>query len=583
MNRHTATEIGTVRQVLGATVKVALAADLAGVAPIYRGHLQPLGQTGSFVRIPQGQVDLVASVTQIGITALTTQPESRHAASEDERWLQVQLLGEVDRATGCFRRGVGTYPGLDDPVHFTTSGDLDLMFPPEGANYLKIGHLSTNQAVPVTLDVDRLVARHGAVVGATGSGKTSATAALLQGLLRTGHHNSRIVVVDPHGEYRSALSTGASVRSVLETNSERRLRVPYWMLPAREMLSVLTGGAASVPATNRFCELVLAGRQEFAGAADWLAVDPGAITADTPIPFDIRTVWYQFDYENRETRNSKDDPASVCAREQGCAESLEGAVFDQYGPAGASPHKAPTHGLYGASPARLRRGLKDPQLRFLQDLPNPNCDEPLAPIVMEWLGAPKPVSVLDFSGVPERVADVAIGLVLSLLFELALHGSEEGDAIGVQNPLLIVLEESHRYLGKQAGELALVSVNRIAREGRKYGIGLMLVTQRPSELPETALAQCGTILALRLSSVADQSAVRAGLPDNSGDIAAVLPTLRTHEALLSGEAVALPVRVTLTTPSPWPRAEDPSLESWRAEGVPLEVGSAIRRWRTKFE
>src|SRR5687767_8658554 len=227
--------IGRVRHILGATITVALDPDLAGVAPIYRGRLQSVGQIGSLVRIPQGLVDLIATVSLVGIAELAGPLSPTESPQLGERWLQVQLLGEIDRGTGRFQRGVGSYPGLDDPVHFATPHQLASVFPQPNEFHLRLGRLAAAEDVPVCLDVSRFVVRHAAIVGSTGSGKTSAVASLLQGFVSGGWRAANIVVVDPHGEYASALGGIASVRSVL-ADGERGLRVPYWALPAADIV-----------------------------------------------------------------------------------------------------------------------------------------------------------------------------------------------------------------------------------------------------------------------------------------------------------------------------------------------------------
>jgi DNA helicase HerA-like ATPase len=203
--------------------------------------------------------------------------------------------------------------------------------------------------------------------------------------------------------------------------------------------------------------------------------------------------------------------------------------------------------------------------------------------MQEWLGGKNPVSVLDFSGVPSRAADAAIGVVLNLLLEVSLRCEYGGPGIGRPSPVLVVLEEAHRYLGEGAMALTRNSANRIAREGRKYGIGLLLVTQRPTELPKTALAQCGTIIALRLSNSEDQGAIRTALPDAISGLAAVLPSLRTHEAIISGEALILPARAVLDNPNPWPHAKDPSLEPWRGDPRVPDIEPALESWRKTYQ
>ena len=262
---------------------------------------------------------------------------------------------------------------------------------------------------------------------------------------------------------------------------------------------------------------------------------------------------------------------------------MKPARFKQYGAGNSPPHKSPQFGSYGNVPERLRIGLRDPRLRFfLEPEGDPDGTDPLVGIIQEWLGEDRPVSVLDFNGVPAEASEAAIGVVLSLLFEVAVRSPVDGPGIGRPNPVLVVLEEAHRYLGDSAVELARASANRIAREGRKYGIGLMLVTQRPSELPETALAQCGTLVALRLSNSSDQGKIRAALPDTVSGLAAILPSLRTGEAVVSGEAVVLPSRTLIQRPDPLPLAEDPSLEPWRGEKTPPDVAPALAEWREAY-
>jgi uncharacterized protein len=567
--------------VLGATITVALDSDLAGVAPIYRGRLQPVGQIGSLVRIPQGLVDLIATVSLVGIAELTRPLVPALAAQHDERWLQIQLLGEIDHGTGRFQRGVGSYPGLDDPVHFATAGELASVFPSPGDRHLRLGCLAAAEEVPVCLDASRLVVRHAAIVGSTGAGKTSAVASLLQSFVRGGWRAANIIVIDPHGEYARAFGDDAAVRSVL-AQGDHGLRVPFWALPAADIVRIFTGTSGGATFTNRFAELVAQARRVFVQGADWLALDPTSVTADTPVPFDIRPIWHKLDAENRETRTNKGDPSTACKTNEGDPATLRSAQFEPYGPGGQSPHQAPTYGVYGTMPDLLRLGLLDPRLTFFQKPEGTHDSDPLTEVMQEWLGGSRPISILDFSGVPSVAADLAVGVILNLLFEVSLH-CEHPPGIGRPSPVLVVLEEAHRYLGDGASTLSRESANRIAREGRKYGIGLLLVTQRPTELPKTALAQCGTLISLRLSNAEDQGAIRAALPDSVAGLSAVLPSLRTGEAIVSGEAVILPSRAIVDRPDPMPLAEDPSLDPWRQEPGMPDVGPALAAWRGTYD
>ena len=577
------TYIGKIRHVLGSTVTVALDNELAGTAPIYRGRLQSIGQIGSLVRIPQGIVDLIASVDLVGIAELSGPIKPSESIQRDERWLQIQLLGEIDNGTSKFVRGVGSYPGLDDPVHFATADQLHAVFPGPNNKNLRLGRLAAAEEIPICVDASRFVVRHAAIVGSTGSGKTSAVASLLQEFINGGWNAANIVVIDPHGEYSQALCGNASIRSVLADN-DNKLRIPYWALPATEILQAFAGSTGGSTFYNRYIELVAEGRREFVQSANWLDLDPASVTADTPVPFNIQEIWHKLDGENNETRMIKGDHRTACRVSNGDPGNLQPATFEPYSPGGEAPHKGPNYGVYGTTPELLRLGLLDPQLQFLLTPEGkPDGTDPLVEVMHEWLGHTKPISVLDFSGVPAIAADIAIGVVLNLILEVSLRCDDKGPGIGRPSPVLIVLEEAHRYLGENANAMTRDSANRIAREGRKYGIGLLLVTQRPVELPDTALAQCGTLISLRLSNSEDQGTIRAALPDAISGLATVLPSLRTGEGVISGESTILPARVLFDLPNPKPKADDPSLDPWRNQPALPNISPAIKAWRGTYE
>lgn len=572
------TYIGRVRRVVGSSVTIELDSSLAGVSPIYMGQLQSVGQVGTLVRLPQGMVDLIATVTLVGIA------EGNDAITgESDRWLEVQLLGEVSRGSNRFQRGVGNYPGLDDPAHFALSDELAVLFPTEGKTHVAVGRLASSEQIAVSLDLSKLVVRHAAVVGSTGAGKTSAVATLLQRVSGGRWPSANVLVIDVHGEYASALGESAAVRSVLGSG-DGQLNVPYWALPAEAILRAFTGSSGTPSTLKDFTNLVARERKDFAAAATWLDLDPSAVTADTPVPFDLRLVWHQLDKDNRETRTSKGDPATSTMTDGGSAEDLVPATYLPHGNGGAPPHQGPSFNVHGKIPELLRLGLQDPRLAFLRSpLGELTGADPLPEVVSSWIGHAKAVSVLDFNGVPSEAAELAIGVILSLIFEIAVRTPPHGEGVGRPRPILIVLEEAHRYLSDGATPMARDAANRIAREGRKYGVGLTLVTQRPSELPDTALAQCGTLISLRLSNSSDQAKIRSALPDSVSGLAEALPSLRTGEAIISGEALALPARVLLDTPNPRPMADDPSIESWTLDASEPSLGPAIANWRGMYE
>ena len=160
------------------------------------------------------------------------------------------------------------------------------------------------------------------------------------------------------------------------------------------------------------------------------------MTADTPVPFDLRSVWHQLEYENNETRQVVGDPDTVCQVGAGDAQTLLPPTFQHYGAGNQPPHKSPVFGTYGRIPELLRIGLMDPRLQFFQEPQgDPQGDDPLVETMREWLGDLKPISVLDFSGVPAEASELAIGVVMNLIFEAAVRTPPDGPGIGRPSPV----------------------------------------------------------------------------------------------------------------------------------------------------
>lgn len=577
--RRDPTLIGRVKHVMGATVTVELLEEVAGSAPLYEGRVYHVGQIGSLVTLPQGPIRLIAAVTMLGISELTSPTEPAMIPQQGERWLKVQLLGELD-ALGKFQRGVSIFPSLDDEVRFATSQELTSMYPPEGRGFIGIGGLSTSRGHVLRLDVAKLVTRHTAVLGSTGSGKSSTVARIIQAMLAHGFGRANIVVIDPHGEYSAAFVGNASVKS-FDGEGAAALSIPYWALGLDDLLRAYMGSGSINPVIkNKVSELILKGRKDFLQAAGWSAPSPDDITVDTPIPYDIRDVWYELDYLNRAIAIGSKASGNFAETDKGDPKTLTPAKFEPY--AAGGPYQNTFYGQYSPLPDRMLVRLKDPRFAFLsRSFPDPAAADPLPEILDGWLGGDRPISVLNFSGVPSEAADVAIGAVLNLLFEIAIACPPD-QGIGRARPVLIVIEEAHRFIGEKVSDTAGAAKSaseRIAREGRKYGLGLMVVSQRPAELSETALSQCGTFVSMRLTNSGDQNRIKSALPDTVANLAEALPSLRTGEALVTGEAITLPSRVLIDRPQPEPSATDPALDPWLGAPTTNDIDKAVARWR----
>lgn len=584
------TYLGHVSAVSGSTITVKLAESLSSGLAMIDGHTYRVGQVGSFVRIPLGYQDLYGVVAEIGAAAA---PQSVAIADVDGqdtgRWMRVELAGE---ATGDhFERGLSQHPNVDDAVHLVTQKDLRRIYGGAEEDQIEIGTLSSAENIVVRLSLDALVTRHSAIVGSTGSGKSTTVASLLRSVVRTAENvaasGARILLLDVHGEYSAALGDLAKTFSASPSPGEEPLFVPYWALEAGELLDFVAGGLSDnhlIAFTDKIQEL----KESRLGAGALPGLDPQSLTVDSPVPFSLKKLWYDLiDFETATfTGPQRDLPALEAAGD----------------PATLTPPHYKPHAMGAAGPFLnqaakgirrqlnlLRSRLLDRRYDFIlhpgpwePDLAGQTAQD-LDTLLAGWLGHDRPITILDLSGVPSSVLVRLIGSILRIVYE-ALYWSREKTEGGVLRPLLVVMEEAHRYVSPDSGNVAADVVKRIAKEGRKYGVGAMLVSQRPSEIDETILSQCGTLIALRLSNPADRGRVKGALPDNLSGLMDLLPVLRTGETIISGEAARLPVRCRVSLPPAdrLPRSSDPEVSTaWRTRRVAEGYDRMVASWRAQ--
>ena len=589
MTSRDPTYLGLVASVRGSSVSVHLAQSIASGLSIIEGRAYRIGQVASFVRIPQGYQDLFGVVSEVGAKAA---PEAPRAADADTgRWMEVQLVGEA--IGGVFERGISQYPNVGDSVHITTESSLARIYGAGEAGHVVIGSLSSAESIPAKLALGELVTRHSAVLGSTGSGKSTTVASLLQAITSspagdTAYPSARILMLDIHGEYRRALAGVATIYSVDPQPGEERLLIPYWALSATDLLDFLTGGLDDGPRETAFNDKMFELKVRTHTAVNFPGVAEGSITVDTPIPFSLKKLWYDLiDFEVRTFEGqNRDQPA---LQSEGDADAL---VAPKY-----KPHAMGAQGPFLNTQAiGIRRQLNLLRSRLLDRrydfLLHPGPWEPnlegrtqsdLDDVLAGWIGGQRPISLLDLSGVPSVVLERLIGSILKIVYE-SLFWSREKSEGGIARPLLIVMEEAHRYLSNGADGLASETVQRIAKEGRKYGVGAMVISQRPSEVDETILSQCGTLFALRLSNPTDRERVRGILPDGLVGLLDVLPVLRTGEAIVMGEAAKLPMRCRITLPPEdrQPQSTDPEVsEKWSLFRRPEGYERVVAAWRAQ--
>ena len=572
----------------GASVTVALAPSLASGLAIISGRTYRVGQVGSFVRIPQGYQDLFGIVIEVG--ALGEKGGSKFPDAGKDRWMRVELAGESIGER--FERGLSQHPNIDDTVHIVTESDLKKIYGDKGADQVVIGSLSSAENISVSLSLDALVTRHSAVLGSTGSGKSTAVASLLRSLIAPsdgglGSPGARILLLDIHGEYSSALADLSTVYSATPKPGEQNLHVPFWALDSSELLD-LTVGSLSDPQETAFSDEVFRLKAESIAAHPLPGLDPVSLTVDSPVPFSLKKLWYNLlNFETATyTGQQRDVPALEVA---GDADSLTPPRYTPHAMGAAGPFLNPAAKGIRRQLNQLRSRMLDRRYDFLLH-PGPwepdldgGVSEDLDVLLQGWLGHDKQITILDLSGVPSDFLERIIGSILRVVYD-ALFWSREKTEGGVLRPLLVVMEEAHRYLGPENTQVASGIVKRIAKEGRKYGIGAMLISQRPAELDETILSQCGTLVALRLSNPADRARVKGSLPDNLSGLMDLLPVLRTGEAIVAGEAASLPVRCRIRIPEPKhrPNSADPEVtESWKTRRVAEGYDRVVASWRSQ--
>ena len=514
--------IGDVLAVVGAVVTAHLnEGALTGPLPVTVGEL---------VSVPAGDGRAVGIVHNL----------RKGRRVDDVAVAEIHLLGEIKPADGAavFRRGLTAHPALDAPIARVTPGESSVVYAQPSVASVRVGSLRRDPQVPAFVLPDALLGKHFAILGSTGSGKSCAVTVVLRAILAQ-YPKAHIVLIDPHGEYRDAFGERALV---LDAAS---LELPYWLTTFEEAASLLVSGDAS----RAYAEAAILADAILRAKTLYLGLEPDSanITVDTPVPYRL---------------------SDLCR----VIEEAMGTLN--------KPEAAPA---YRHLVNRINTIRQDRRYAFMfQSLVVRDSMQSILGRLVRLPVDGKPISVLDISGVPSEVVNVVVSLLCRLFFELGFWADRSVGGV----PLLVVCEEAHRYVpGDPALGFAPTrrAIDRIAKEGRKYGVSLCLVSQRPSELSPGSLSQCGTIFALRLSNERDQAYIKNALPDGSDWLIRTLPALGTGEAVVVGEGVTVPMQIRF---DPLPREYQPASSTpsftaaWSEEVDGARVlDGAIARWR----
>ena len=612
------TYIGSVQDVQGSTIGVVMDKNTVSGLCFIDGEGYRIGQMGSFVKISIGFLELYGIVSQVGASAV---PEKMTELDPyGQRWLRIQLVGEGHKGQS-FQRGLSQYPTIGDSVHLVTESDLRVIYGQgEPDDYVSVGSLASSESIPALVNINKLVTRHSAILGTTGSGKSTTVAGLIRSLSDAEKYPSaRILILDIHGEYQRAFRGRSSVLRVgAATDGDvAPLHVPYWALNFDELCSVCFDGPLEGNRLAAVADAVLELKREGLRGFPCPGITEQSLSVDSPVPFSIHKLWLNLHIKEYKTvipspgAEASERVTAYVLNEAGEPEQVGDAMHvvaplfrsvKTTGPAGERVQHANEGANLRQPLASLASKLRDPRYAFILNpgelLPNvngvPRSD--LDSLLRSWVGGEKPVTILDLSGIPTSILDALIGALLRVLYD-ALFWARKLPEGGQERPLLLVLEEAHSYLNSEKNNSAGTAVKRIAKEGRKYGVGLMIVSQRPSEVDSTILSQCGTIISLRLSNDSDRGQVVGASADNLKGLFDMLPILRTGEAIIVGESVNLPIRCLVKPPpiGERPDSVDPSVVvrgsaikegfsgpgGWNQVRDPADYTPVVRQWRSQ--
>ncbi len=526
--------IGIVLEIAGSSSQIAL--DLTRLQEC-SGDTDPsislAGQVGSQVKIRVGNSWLLASV----------RTQRQDSKSPGGIVANIDFLGEGDeeRLTGrihSFRRGVTRYPIPGALIYPATSNDLRQIYAGDGRTSIEIGTVFPTRDIRAGLYIDSLLGKHFALLGSTGTGKSTSAALILHRICEAAP-DGHILMVDPHGEYSAAFKNTGMIFDV------SNLQMPYWLMNFEEHCEVFltSTGNDKQEDSDILAKCLLQARGK-----NRLAEMMGKITVDSPIPYLLS--------------------------------DLTNAIQNEMGKLDKAGSSAP----YMRVRTKIDELKADPRYQFM--FSGMLVGDTMADFITKIFRMPsqgKPISIIDVSGVPSDITSTVVAVLSRLVFDFAIWARDEKT-----RPILLVCEEAHRYVpneknadGSSVGRI----LSRIAKEGRKYGISLGLITQRPSDLAEGVLSQCGTIISMRLNNDRDQAFVKAAMPEGARGFLDSIPALRNRECIICGEGVSIPIRVSFDDLEEVkrPASADPSFsELWNASGGEEEmVLRTVQRWRAQ--
>jgi uncharacterized protein len=513
-----------------------------------------IGQPGTFVTVALSVGKLLCMVTAIEMReAKIVASEEKNAGSDGAflldratRALVTIPVGTID-VSGRFERGTDVLPTVNASVCATTPELIDKVYASYAEGEFSIGTLSLLPGQQAKINLDAFLTRHAAILGQTGGGKSWTVASLAQKMCA--FPQATVVLFDLHGEYTSTFGADADVISAND------LELPYWLMNSEELLGLMVDRSESAAPNQiaKFKELLQAAKESH---PENKTLGIKKITIDTPVYFDFNNILRDF---------RRLDTEMV--------------------PGSTKPKQGPLFGDFTRLLMRIDSRLNDRRYDLIFKPKAYTTSASMEDLFRRLLGEQSPdrkkVVVIDLSPVPFDVRSSLISLILRCLFDFAYWHRRVHTT---RFPIAVFADEAHIYLSDNdpATDAAKHSAERIAKEGRKYGISLTVISQRPREVSATILSQCNSFLCLRISNPEDQSYVRALLPDSIRGIASMFSTLRRGECILLGDSVMMPTRIKIDPPNPAPLSDDVSFyKTWNTTPTDLDVARVLNAWRNQ--
>ncbi len=561
---------------------------------------------GKYLKINVGNNDFMIATIK-NIKAINDEER------EKEKYiLATEPIGIVTQET--FKPGTSILPSPTEKVYIADDRVLQTIFMKNEKYNFELGKLVQDNNVKLCIDGNNFFGKHIGIVGSTGSGKSCTVAKILQqvvgidngkNLNKENTRNAHIVIFDIHSEYKSAFSIEANEKFSLNYLDVEKLKLPYWLMNSEELESLFieSNENNSHNQISQFRKAILLNKQKYNPSLE-------KITYDTPIYFNINEVYNYIYNLNNEVINkiANEQQLPKVVLKDGTTKLIEdnkeyfNDIFNFVPNSTSAASKAsngPFNGEFDRFIVRLENKINDKRLEFIM---NPQKEdkteyktEDFSEILKQFLGYLNKanISIIDLSGVPFEVLSITVSLISRLAFDFAFHYSKLKHENNETNdvPFLIVCEEAHNYIPKKGGadyEASKKSIERIAKEGRKYGLSVMVVSQRPSEVSDTIFAQCNNFISLRLTNMTDQNYIKNLLPNNTNSIADILPILAPGESLVVGDATPIPAIIRMDKPSPEPKSENVKVYNvWKEEWKEIDknnndkitIDDVIKRWK----